>query len=228
MKKYNSIKDWPKLEQPREILLNKGSNYISDAGLISILLRTGTKGKDAVSLAREMLKRFGGLRGLLNTDKEELEKIKGLGNAKIAQILAIIEITKRQFKEQITGKEYINNDDDIIKFLSLSMRDLKKEFFKIIFLNNANIIINMMEIENGTVNSIFVYPREIIKFALDYNACNLILVHNHPSGSLEPSIQDIKLTRKIFNACRAVDINVLDHIIVSPLGHICLKDKGLL
>lgn len=227
VKNRNSIKSWPKYERPRELLLEKGPDHVSDAGLIAILLRSGTKGKDAVSLARDLIKRFGGLRGLLNAKKSDLEKIKGLGAAKIAQLMAAIEITKRQLKEKIIGMNYIENDSDVIEYLSLSMRDLKEEFFKIIYLSRANSILSIEDAAKGTVDQASIYPREVIKRALDIGASAIIFVHNHPSGSMEPSKLDIDITKRLISACHAVDITPLDHIIVSPRGHLSLNNKGL-
>jgi len=223
----NSIKFWPRHERPRELLLEKGPDHLSDAGLIAILLRSGTKGKDAVSLARDLIKRFDGLRGLLSAKKSDLERIKGLGNAKIAQLMAVIEITRRQLQEEIIGTNYVENDRDVIDYLSLSMRDLKEEFFKIIYLNRANSILSIEDIARGTVDQASIYPREIIKNALDIGASAIIFVHNHPSGSIEPSQRDIDITKRLISACRSVDITPLDHIIVSPYGHLSLKEKGL-
>jgi len=228
IKNENSIKSWPRHERPRELLLEKGPDHLSDAGLIAILLRSGTKGKDAVSLARDLIKRFGGLRGLLSAKKSDLERIKGLGNAKIAQLMAVIEITRRQLKEEIIGTNYVENDRDVIDYLSLSMRDLKEEFFKIIYLNRANSILSIEDVAKGTVDHASIYPREVIKKALDLGASAIIFVHNHPSGSIEPSQRDIDITKRLISACRAVDITPLDHIIVSPCGHLSLKSRGLL
>lgn len=226
-KKYTtSIKTWPKYERPRELLLEKGPDNVSDAGLIAILLRSGTKGKDAVSLARDLINRFDGLRGLLSTKKSDLERIKGLGAAKIAQLMAVIEITNRQLKEEIIGKDYIKNAKGVIDYLYLSMRDLKTEFFKVVYLNRANVILSIDDVAKGTVDQSSIYPREIIKRALEINASAVIFVHNHPSGSMKPSKSDIDLTKRLISACLAVDITPLDHIIVTPHGHISLRDKS--
>ena len=222
-----SIKSWPKGERPRELLLDNGPDCVSDAGLIAILLRSGTKGKDAVTLARGLIKHFGGLRGVLSARKADLEKIKGLGQAKIAQLMAVIEIAKRQLKEEIIGKPCIENKKDIMDYLSLSMRDLKEEFFKVLYLNKANIIISVEDLAKGTIDQSSIYPREIIKKALEIGSCAIVFVHNHPSGSLEPSKFDIEVTKRLASACRAVDITPLDHIIVSPYGHLSLKSRGV-
>jgi DNA repair protein RadC len=221
------IRSWPKSERPRELLLEKGPEYVSDAGLVAILLRLGTKGKDAVTLGRELLKTFGGLRGLLNADKRNLENIKGLGAAKIAQLLAATEIAKRQLKEEIIGKTLINRPDHVLEYLSISMSNLKEEVFKVIYLNSANVVLAIEDLFKGTVDQSAVYPREIIKRAFELNASGLIFVHNHPSGNLRPSQQDFSLNEKLVKACKAVDLNPLDHLIVGPAGYISFKEKNI-
>ena len=226
-KKTDGIKNWPKSERPRELLLEKGPEYVSDAGLVAILLRTGMKGKDAVSLGRELLEQFGGLGGLLHANRKTLEEIKGLGTAKIAQLLAATEIAKRQLKEEIIGKTIINGPEDVLEYLSLSMSNLKEEVFKVIYLNNANVVLAAEDLFRGTVDQSAVYPREIIKKAFDLNASGLIFVHNHPSGSLKPSRHDLSLNERLIKACCAVDLTPLDHLIIGPTGHISFKEKGL-
>jgi len=226
-KTNHGIKSWPKSERPRELLLEKGPEYVSDAGLVAILLRIGIEGKDAVTLARELLKHFGGLRGLLNADKKDLENIKGLGTAKIAQLLAATEIAKRQLKEEIVGKTVINGPEDVLEYISLSMSNLKEEVFKVIYLNSANVVLAAEDLFKGTVDQSAVYPREIIKRAFDLNASGLIFVHNHPSGSLKPSKHDLSLNEKLVKACRAVDLTPVDHLIIGPTGHISFKEKDL-
>ena len=226
-KTKHGIKSWPKSERPRELLLDKGPEYVSDAGLVAILLRTGIEGKDAVTLARELLKHFGGLRGLLNANKKDLEKIKGLGAAKISQLLSATEIAKRELKEDIVGKTVINGPEDVLEYLSVSMSNLKEEVFKVIYLNSANVVLAAEDLFKGTVDQSAVYPREIIKIAFELNASGLIFVHNHPSGNLKPSKHDLSLNDKLVKACRAVDLTPLDHIIIGPTGYISLKEKGL-
>ena len=221
------IKSWPKSERPREILLEKGPEFVSDAGLVAILLRTGLKGKDAVTLSRELLHHFGGLKGILNANKKELEKVKGLGTAKISQLLAAIEIAKRQLKEGIVGNKPIKGPEDVIEYVSLSMANLKEEIFKVIYLNSANIILAMEDLFKGTVNQSAVYPREVVKRALELNACALIFVHNHPSGNTQASEDDVKLTKRLVEAGQIVGIPVLDHIIIGDKNFLSLKREGL-
>ena len=224
IKQSKGIKDWPKSERPRELLLDKGPEFVSDAGLVAILLRIGIRGKDAVSLGRDLINRFGGLRGLLNANKRDLEKINGLGSAKIAQLLAATEITKRQLKEQIVGSVAIHGPEDLIEYLSLSMANLKEEVFKVVYLNSANVVLAVEDLFKGTVDQSAVYPREVIKRAFELNAIGLIFVHNHPSGDLKPSKSDLSLNRKLIEACLAVNLTPLDHLIISPAGYFSIKE----
>ena len=226
-KKFKGIKDWPKSERPRELLLEKGPEFVSDAGLVAILLHVGLKGKDAVSLGRELINNFGGLRGLLNANRKDLEKVKGLGPAKIAQLLAATEIAKRQLKEQIVRKAAIHGPEDMIEYLSMSMANLKEEVFKVVYLNSANVVLAVEDLFKGTIDQSAVYPREIIKRAIELNASGLIFVHNHPSGDLKPSQSDLSLNRRLIEACLAVNLTPLDHLIISPSGYTSLKDKSL-
>jgi DNA repair protein RadC len=226
-KKLKGIKNWPKSERPRELLLEKGPEFVSDAGLVAILLHVGIKGKDAVSLGRELLHHFGGLKGLLNANKMDLYKIHGLGPAKIAQLLAATEIAKRQLKEQIERKASIHGPEDLIEYLSMSMANLNEEVFKVVYLNSANKILSIEDLFRGTVDQSVVYPRKVIKRALELNATGLIFVHNHPSGDLKPSQSDISLNQKLVDACHAVNVTPLDHLIISPTGYISLKEKSI-
>ncbi len=224
---HDSIKDWPRSERPRELLLDKGPDYVSDAGLVAILLRTGTPGNDAVSLSRHLLNHFNGLRGLLQATKKDLKTIKGLGPAKIAQLLAVTELVKRQLKEKLINRVKVHGPEDVAEYLSLSMANLKEEVFKVIYLNNANMILSAEILFKGTVNQSVAYPREIIKRAFELNASGIIFAHNHPSGESNPSKQDIALTRKLADACRTVDLTPLDHIIITPNGHFSFKENNM-
>lgn len=222
-KQVKGIKDWPKSERPRELLLDKGPEFVSDAGLVAILLRIGIKGKDAVSLGRDLIDRFGGLRGLLNTDKKELEKVPGLGPAKISQLLAATEIAKRQLKEQVVNGTKIRGPQDLIEYLATSMASLTQEVFKVVFLNSANVVLAIEDLFKGTVDQSAIYPREVIKRALELNASAVIFVHNHPSGDLKPSKSDLSLNRKLVEACLAVNLTPLDHLIISSTGYASVK-----
>ena len=148
-----------------------------------------------------------------------------IGPAKIAQLLAATEIAKRQLKEQIVGRTIIRGPEDMIEYLSMSMANLKEEVFKVVYLNSANVVLAVEDLFKGTVDQSAVYQREIIKRAFELNTSGLIFVHNHPSGDLKPSQSDLSLNRKLIEACLAVNLTPLDHLIISSIGYISLKDK---
>ncbi len=217
------IKSWPEYERPREILLEKGPDHLSDAGLIAILLRTGTARKDAVQLARELLDRFGGLSELLRAPKKELEEIKGMGPAKISQLMAALEIIKRQLRDRLEKSDILTfeNPRIVFDYLQSSMGAHKKEVFKVLYLNAGNRLIDDEDLFQGTLNESAVYPREVARRALEKNAYSIIIAHNHPSGLLQATDRDISITRKLLKALKTVDIKVLDHVIVA--GSQCLS-----
>lgn len=215
------IKHWPKSERPRETLLEKGPGAVSDAGLIAILLRVGRPGKDAVSLARELLKRFDGLTGLFNARLEDLKSVKGIKEAKIAQLLAATEIAKRQLRERLKKPKRFISPKGAFAYIKSSFRQSDKEIFKVLFLNAVNQLIGDEDLFHGTLNETAVYPREIAKRALENNAYSVILAHNHPSGKLQATERDIEITRIVIKALRALDVRVLDHVIVA--GNRCLS-----
>ena len=222
------IKSWPETERPRERLIKNGVSSLSDAELLAILLRSGIRGKDAITLARELLSRFGGLRGLLAVGWTELKQIKGLGQAKITAFLAASEIARRQLKQELVGKNYVRDPQSVLDYLYSSLRDKKREVFKVLFLNKANRIIDEQELFGGTVDETAIHPREVVKAALDRHATAVVLIHNHPSGRVEPSTDDREITRKIEEACTAVSIKVLDHIIVGDNQYFSFSEQGLL
>lgn len=222
------IQTWPISERPRERLLTKGAQTLSDAELLAVLLRNGVKGKDAVSLARGLLAKFGGLGNLLSAGEKELQKEKGLGAAKTASLLAAKEIMNRTLREGIVAKNLLSDPGAVIDYLASSLKDQKREVFKVLFLNKAHLLVDELDLFCGTIDSTAVYPREVLKAALDRHASALILVHNHPSGRLEPSGEDRQITREIQAACRHVGIKVLDHLIVGREGYFSFAEKGLM
>lgn len=222
------IKSWPASERPRERLIQNGIGSLSDAELVAIQLRAGIKGKDAIALARELLARFGGLRGLLSVGRHELKQIKGLGDAKIAALLSAIEISKRQLKEEIIGKNIVRDPKSVMDYLYSTLRDKKREVFKVLFLNKANCIIAEEDLFEGTVDETAVHPREVLKAALEKSATGLILVHNHPSGRIFPSREDQEITRKLQSICMPVGVKILDHIIVGDNQYFSFSERNLL
>lgn len=221
------ISEIPEDQRPREKLLNKGSNYLSNEELLAIFLRIGTKNKNAIDLAKELLNTFGGLRGLYNADINSLLKITGLGKAKIAQLLAVIELNKRYLEENIKDRKLIEDSKSIFDYLYLTMRDLDFELFKVIYLNGQNQILNIEDIFKGTITHSHIYTREIIKGALRNSATSIVCVHNHPSGNSTPSDADVEITKKIKDSCESIGIVFQDHIIIGDNQYFSFKDKEL-
>jgi len=224
----NGIKDWPTSERPRERLMRGEASKLSEAELIALLLRSGVRGKDAVAMGRELLNGFGGLRGLLQARPEQLKKISGLGAAKIAGLLAVSELAQRFLREEMPGRDVIRDPQTVVDYLYAVLRDRKREVFKVIFLDKANRVIGESDLFIGTIDEAAVHPREVVKAALDQSATAVILVHNHPSGRVEPSPEDRRLTDKIKAACETVSIKVLDHIIVGDNQHFSFREAGLI
>ena len=225
---HKGIQSWPDAERPRERLLQGGATQLSDAELVAVMLRSGVRGKDAVALGRELLARFGGLRGLLSADRESLLKVSGLGSAKSASLLAVAELSRRFLLEQVPGKNVIRDPQAVIDYLYAALRDRKREVFKVLFLNKANGMTGEADLFQGTVDEAAVHPREIVRAALERHATAVILVHNHPSGRVEPSPEDRTITQKIKAACETVSIRVLDHLIVGDNRHFSFREAGLL
>lgn len=208
------IKNWPEGDRPREMLLEKCPEALSDAALLAILLRTGRQGKNAIALAREMINRFGGLNGLMMATQDDLLSVKGIGKAKMAQILAAMEIVKRRLRQPLEKMNIIENPNDLFEYLKASMSNLSREEFRLLHLNRSKYLIAEEVLFRGTVDESAVYAREVVESALRKRASALIFVHNHPTGSAESSLEDMELTISLVNACKAVDIPVLDHVIV--------------
>lgn len=218
-----SIKAWPESERPRESLLKRGASSLSDAALIAILLRSGLPGEDAVAMARRLLREFGSLTALLRAGPEKLQSIKGLGPAKVAILVAVTEIAERHAREEVLRGPQIRSARDIGDHLVREFKGLPYEVFRVVYLDQAQRIIAMENLSQGSLNHATVYPREVVKKALQLDAVSLIFAHNHPSDQSEPSPEDIQLTRRLFAACRAVDLHPLDHLIVTSRGYLSLK-----
>lgn len=213
-KKPQGIKNWPKDDRPREKLLKYGEHTLSNSELLAILLRTGTKGLSALDISRNILKKFKTFRNMGHTDILDWKEFKGLGSAKIAQVRAAIEIGRRFGEQEISEKQKIKSAQDIVDMLMPRMRDLKKEVFKVVFLNTQNQIIEIAEITEGTVNRAAPIIREIFQKALQRFAAAIICVHNHPSGNPEPSREDEAFTDELIKAGNVLQIKVLDHVII--------------
>ena len=223
-----SIKNWPENERPREKLLHRGAQALSDAELLAILLRTGTAGMNAVELARELLKEFGGLRALLAADQPSFCQGKGLGMATYVQCNAVLEIARRHYAEHLGERDNFTSPDQVRDYLQASLRDRQAEVFCVLFLDNRHRLICFEECFNGTIDGASVHPREIVRKAINHNAAAVILAHNHPSGIAEPSQADIALTARLKESLGLVDVRVLDHFIVGDGQPISFSERGLM
>lgn len=224
-----SIKQWAKDDRPREKLLLNGPERLSNAELLAILIHNGNKEKSAVDLARDVLKL--GQDNLVELGKltvKDLTKIKGIGEAKAIAILAALELGRRRQSSLSLEKSVINSSTDIATYLQIKLKDYRHEVFAVLFLNRANKVNHFEIISEGGITGTVADPRIILRKALEEDAVNIILCHNHPSGSLKPSYADQQLTAKIKEAARFFDISVVDHIIVSEIGYYSFADEGIL
>jgi len=223
-----TIKNWPVAERPREKLLQLGCSALSDAELLAIFLRTGIAGKTAVDLARELLQSFGSLRSLLTCDLNEFTQHKGLGKAKYAQLQAVVEMSRRHLNESMKKTDFLRDPGATKQFLHAKLRDYDYEVFAALYLDSQHQVIHFEELFQGSIASATVYPREVVKSALKYNAATIIFAHNHPSGIAEPSQADQQITQKLKSALKLVDIQVLDHIIIGDGDCTSFAELGLL
>lgn len=221
------VKDLPKNERPREKILRYGAESMSNSELLALILRTGTKDENILKLCDRVISHFGGINGLINPLPEDLKQIKGIGEAKAAQILALAELVGR-FKSFKSGDEYsVSSPKDVAFYMMNEMKSLKKEYFKLIMLNTKNIIISVKNVSIGNLNSSIVHPREVFIEAIKTSSASVILCHNHPSGDPSPSKEDILITKRLKECGTLIGIEVLDHIIIGNETYISLKEKGI-
>ena len=223
------LSDIPINERPMEKLIRFGADSLSNAELLAVILRTGTRGENIISLSNRILSELDGLDGLLNLNIEDISKIKGVKNVKASQILAIVELFNR-FKTLKATKEQlkITSPKDIGNLLMNEMSNLNQEVLKVVLLNTKNIVIGDKNIFKGTLNTSIVHPREIFREALKSGCANIIISHNHPSGDPTPSKEDINMTLRIKECSNIMGIGLLDHIIVGNNKYISLKEKGII
>jgi len=225
-----AITDWPQRERPRERLLAHGAQALSDAELLAIYLRVGVRGKSAVDLARELLKRFdGSLSALVDASLEELASVSGIGTAKAAQLKASFELARRALAQEMATRDSFASPARVRDWLRLKLASRQSEVFMALWLDAQNRLIRADELFTGTLTQTSVYPREVVKAALANNAAAVILAHNHPSGIAEPSQADELLTRNLKAALAMVDVRLLDHFIVAGTGTpLSFAERGLL
>lgn len=222
------INDWPPGERPRERLFSNGAAALSDAELLAVFLRSGIRGKNAVSLGRDLLVRFGGLQGVLAAKPGELRSVSGIGPAKLAQLLAALELSRRSLGEQIAKQDLLSSPAAVRDYLRLAIGGREHEVFVAIHLDVQNHVIALDEMFQGTLTQASVYPREVVKAALGRNAAALIFAHNHPSGTPHPSQDDRALTERLRRALDLVGVRVLDHMVVTRTGIFSFAEHGLL
>ena len=222
------LKDLPQDARPREKLLARGPGALSDAELLALLLRTGLPGKNALQMGQELVDTFGGVAGLLNTPADALKKIKGLGPAKRAEIVAVLELARRALANQLQQKTILESPQAIRDYVQLQLGSRPHEIFAVLFLDTNYRLIVLEEMFRGTLTQSSVYPREVVVRALALNASNVVLAHNHPSGVAQASRADEAITQTLKAALGLVDVRVLDHFIVTATQVVSMADLGLI
>lgn len=223
-----TIKDWPATERPREKLMEQGAAALSDAELLAILLRTGTRNESAVDLARRLLQEFGSLTALMTADLETMTQHKGIGPASYTQFAVILEVGKRVLKEEIHDRPVLNNSAAVAEYLRMEIGMERVEVMQVLLLNQQYELLRSVELTRGTVNETTPYLRELMRLIIHYDACALIVAHNHPGGSPSPSSADIQFTRNLKQALRLIEVNLLDHFIVTSQSVTSFREQGLL
>lgn len=223
-----SIKDLPTAARPRERLLAHGAASLADAELLALLLRTGVKGMGVLQLADAVLARFGGFAGLLHTGAADLRGVKGLGPAKRAELAAVAEMARRSLGQQLAAAPVFDSPAAVKQYVQLHLSALRQEAFVVLFLDAQHRLLALDEMFRGTLAQTSVYPREVVRRALERHAGAVILAHNHPSGVAEPSRADEALTQTLKSALALVDVRVLDHIVVGCGQVVSFAERGLL
>lgn len=226
MSYHLTIKEMPEALRPRERLQKMGSQSLSDAELLAIILGSGSQSESALALATRILLEGEGLVFLANATMEELLMLKGVGVAKATQIKAAVELGKRLAAYRLEGKVSISSPQDAALILMEDMRFLDREHFKVMLLNTKNHCISIETISIGTLNASLVHPREVFKLAVKKSAASIILAHNHPSGDSKPSKEDIEITKRLIEAGKILGIEVLDHLILGNGNFTSLKERG--
>ena len=222
-----SVKDWPEDERPRERLMMHGPGTLSDAQLLAIIIRNGRAGRSAVDLGRELLERFGSLAGIEQAGIKEICAVPGIGRAKAAELKAAIELGRRHQKPNLAGASFCSSGD-VAAYYRPRMKDLKKEMFRCALLDTKNKIIREEIVSIGSLSASIVHPRDTFKAAVRESAAAVIFIHNHPSGDIKPSQEDILLTRRLVQAGEVIGIQVLDHIIIGDGDHFSFRDNGMI
>ncbi len=222
-----AITDWAAEDRPREKLLQRGAEALTDAELLAIFLRTGIKGKSAVDLARELLNETGGLSALLSADEDRFCQSKGVGQAKYVQLQAVVEMSRRYLDEKIHRGDAMSSVNDVKRYLQSRLQHYPFEVFSCLFLDNKHRVIEYEELFRGTIDSASVHPREVVRRVLHHNAAAIVLAHNHPSGVAEPSESDKAITQKLQQALQLIEVRLLDHFIIGD-DVISFAERGMM
>jgi len=225
------LKQMPSDQRPREKLLARGSQALADAELLALLLRTGSRGVGVLELARQVLDQCQGFAGLMGATPQRLSALKGvrgLGPAKRAELLAVMEIARRALAQPLAAAPVFDSPARLKDYVALHLGGLEREVFAVVFLDNQHRLVVMEQLFQGTVNQTSVHPREIVRRALELNAAAVVLAHNHPSGLAEPSRADEFVTQSLKSALQLVDIRVLDHLVVGRGEVVSFAERGLL
>lgn len=223
-----AITDWPANERPREKLIELGAGALSDAELLAIFLRVGVVGKSAVDLARDLLTQFGTLNGIYAANEKAISQVHGMGKSKYVQMQAVFEMSRRALTEEIKEKDVLSSPQQVRDYLTLKLSNQMHEVFLVLFLDVKNRLISTEEMFSGTLTETSVYPREVVKRALHYNAASVMFAHNHPSGVAKQSKADETITQTLKQALALVDVRVLDHFIVAGNQTLSFVEVGLL
>lgn len=226
--RHLTVKDLPTEIRPRERLFEQGATSLSDAELIAIIIGTGAKEETSLQLSQRILQEFENLGKIGGASVEELSKLRGIGRAKAAQLMASIEMGRRLARTSFDSRVSISRPEQLANLLMLEMRYLDREHFKAVILNTKNEILKVLDISIGSLNSSIVHPRELYKAVLKHSGAALIVAHNHPSGDPEPSSEDIRLTKRLSEAGRILGIELLDHLILGDGKFVSLKERGVI
>lgn len=229
---FFTVRDLPKSERPREKLRDKGVANISNSELLAIILGKGVKGESVLVTVQKLILHFGGLQKILEASLDDLMKIRGIGFAKACQLVASFELSKRLLKENIelekerVRKSAITKPDEIVKYIKAEIEDFSKEHFFVVSFDVRNRILGIDKTSKGTLSASLVHPRETFESAIRRHAAQIIVAHNHPSGDSEPSEDDIRITKRLYEAGKIMGIELIDHVIITKDSYCSLKDKN--